>query len=921
MCNKATGHCTDCLADGDCELGQKCYQGACSKTCTSSKSCPPNVCALDLGVCVVCVDSLDCAKGFVCGKDHACHATVCSQHVCQDGVHFACKPDGSGYTATTCDDGNPCTTDGCDPVKGCNAPNKPDGADCDDGLPCAGDTCKNGKCQPVPMALDVTFGGDDARGVHCAVASDGGDIVGYGMGQVAGNPNVPWAFRVGPAGKVVWSKPGYIATGQYPLSSRCVSDGVGGLYGVGWYNKQPQNVQQGFVLHLGADGTSQVVQTGGDVFRGIARSAAGDLLALTLNGELTAFDATLQVKQAKKLIQFGPTAWSWTDATAIAAGADGTVWVAGTAFNKSNNENNDFVGKLAEPWPTVPVVTVLGIGHPISELVVRGDGSVLAVRHYSEPGSLPGGSVSIGRITASGSFNLGVPHPAVPWGAHIALTQAGKPLLFGSFNGNLAPGVQGGSDAFVRWLDPADLTAKGGLDFAGSGYEELYSAIAAGDGSVTLVGATNSKSTTPAPWLVHPDAAGNVACPCTGGGGTKPCDDGNPCTLDTCDKVAGCKIVPAANGTPCADGNPFTVDSVCSSSKCGGGCAQAAVVSPPEKAKFHSTVRYAKDKGVLVAQASSGPGAAYLSVIDAGKQVAVLNYDYDAFRWAVRADGAIVGGSLSAPLNSYSQSFSSNQYSFGIEYSDGGVVARAWAGGDFVLGVVNRPPGKPSVGVRRAKPGGSPVDEWTEPEPKSANAWQQVSVYPGHADGHVLVCWQSEVAGKDVPTVRFRRRAITNDPTAPVWTNTATYSPGGGQSVGCAPYRGTKGAMVLSYPAGGGYTDTFLDDAGQVVWQIPSYGEFYLEAPGKMLRAVAGTNGAPVTVETLDASGKVVASTALGSMPPFGISASVTDAVVAGGKVVLVGTSLYFKLDPKAVGGTVWRADLDLATLKPACVP
>src|SRR4029077_11561043 len=32
------------------------------------------------------------------------------------------------------------------------------------------------------------------------------------------------------------------------------------------------------------------------------------------------------------------------------------------------------------------------------------------------------------------------------------------------------------------------------------------------------------------------------------------CDDGNPCTVDTCGPTTGCAHVPAADGAPCDDG-------------------------------------------------------------------------------------------------------------------------------------------------------------------------------------------------------------------------------------------------------------------------------------------------------------------------------------------------------------------------------
>ena len=45
-----------------------------------------------------------------------------------------------------------------------------------------------------------------------------------------------------------------------------------------------------------------------------------------------------------------------------------------------------------------------------------------------------------------------------------------------------------------------------------------------------------------------------------------PCDDGNPCTADTCDAKAGCQHI--AQAGKCDDGNPCTVGDTCKQGKC-----------------------------------------------------------------------------------------------------------------------------------------------------------------------------------------------------------------------------------------------------------------------------------------------------------------------------------------------------------------
>jgi len=56
---------------------------------------------------------------------------------------------------------------------------------------------------------------------------------------------------------------------------------------------------------------------------------------------------------------------------------------------------------------------------------------------------------------------------------------------------------------------------------------------------------------------------------CKGSGGLI-CDDGNPCTDDPCDGKGGCAKKPRANGVKCDDGNACTSTGTCTAGKCGG---------------------------------------------------------------------------------------------------------------------------------------------------------------------------------------------------------------------------------------------------------------------------------------------------------------------------------------------------------------
>ncbi len=49
------------------------------------------------------------------------------------------------------------------------------------------------------------------------------------------------------------------------------------------------------------------------------------------------------------------------------------------------------------------------------------------------------------------------------------------------------------------------------------------------------------------------------------------CADANPCTVDTCDPIAGCQHGVAPDGTPCSDGNLCNGGETCQTGVCTAG--------------------------------------------------------------------------------------------------------------------------------------------------------------------------------------------------------------------------------------------------------------------------------------------------------------------------------------------------------------
>ncbi len=178
-----TGSCDDgsvCTTDDSCASGQ-CAGTAIS--CDDGKACTVDSCKPAFG-CVHQNGGAACDDGNVCTTGESCKAGVCiggSPADCSDGIACTldtCAPgigcqhstgdgpcdDGSyctigeqciggacgGGSPALCDDGNDCTSNGCDPPTGCTFTAQE--GSCDDGNPCAvAGVCVTGACVDTPV--------------------------------------------------------------------------------------------------------------------------------------------------------------------------------------------------------------------------------------------------------------------------------------------------------------------------------------------------------------------------------------------------------------------------------------------------------------------------------------------------------------------------------------------------------------------------------------------------------------------------------------------------------------------------------------------------------------------------------------------------------------------------------------------------
>ncbi len=192
-CNPASGECTTAPAndglfcdDGDpCTVGDSCSGGVCLPgvpvNCNDGNVCTDDTCDPEDG-CFFESNALPCEDGNVCTMGDQCaggqcqagaeaecdDGNVCTDDSCLPGIgclhQFNTNPCNdlnectagdeckaglcAGLSPVSCNDGNLCTDDSCNPSAGCSY--KHNANPCDDGNVCTtGDACKSGTCQGV----------------------------------------------------------------------------------------------------------------------------------------------------------------------------------------------------------------------------------------------------------------------------------------------------------------------------------------------------------------------------------------------------------------------------------------------------------------------------------------------------------------------------------------------------------------------------------------------------------------------------------------------------------------------------------------------------------------------------------------------------------------------------------------------------
>ncbi len=532
-----------------CGSNQICESGACAAIvcATGAVQCANNVLQTCSALGTHFSTTTDCgAQGQFCYQG-ACIAQVCPPGAtqCIGAVYAVCAVDGLSWVNTDCNDGNFCTIDTCNIASGCVKTTNT----CDDGNACTTDGCTANACTHASNNFTCDDGnacttGEACLGGACTVSSAaslvatlaGSGAPGWvdGTGTTA-SLNAPFGLERGASGAFVfaesagqrvriWNANGYVGT----VAGTGTAGNKDGPVGLASFSA-PQDVA------VAPDGAVLVADTGNHRIRRIAGG-----YVTTLAGNTAGFADGVG------------TAALFSSPAEVAVTRGGVIYVA--------DGGNNRIRRVA---PSGKVTTAAGTGvagfldgpaasaqlnNPCA-LALTYDGTVFF--YDCNTGRLRKLTTSGSVVTVAGAglgYQDGAASSAL-FGKPFAMTSYGSGVLMTDATANRIRFWDG--NASVTTL--AGQAANGFLD--GTPFAAKFSTprgIAVGSsGKVVIADSSNHR--------LRLLTMNNTLC-----------DDGNPCTTDSCNNGA-CTFSSLADAGPCDDGSACTTSDVCNGTgSCGG---------------------------------------------------------------------------------------------------------------------------------------------------------------------------------------------------------------------------------------------------------------------------------------------------------------------------------------------------------------
>ncbi|MBM4345578.1 MAG: hypothetical protein FJ100_19580 [Deltaproteobacteria bacterium] len=588
LCAGTATNCDDkvaCTADS-CDAGKGgCQHQPLDAPCATTNPCAVGACNLTKGC-----TSIAAANGAPCTKADPC--TVAS--ACQAGLCTATVP-------KKCDDGNPCTIDSCDSVKGCTADPAPTG-NCDDGNPCTtGDNCQGGlcsakgaaacndtnpctddKCEPSKGCVnapstaacddgDPCSSNDSCSGGTCAgtkalwkskatvnspyqaegVAYAGTEFAIVGSVEIDADNVKRHVSAMDMNGSPKWQIPANASGIERPNGITALSSM---WYVCGEVKSSAAALAQGFVRQHGANGGigwAKAVQSGTNpvTLRGIAASGS-TLSAIGRVGELGT-GKTIVARYSNGGAELGNAEHAIADSSegfGIAGYPPGQGFAFGGRATKGG-DSKAIVGRLTEGGQ---IQWTLGL--------TEGSASFAEFHAVTLVGS---------DIVAAGE----VVFPGAQPKLYVARVDSGGSKMWAKVFTLFSSSHSGGVVAYANWVVVATWGNIDGEDVglllldgqgnehnvskvAAPGDQRLFGLASAGSGTFIVHGTTSDVGQPVDILLARVNAYFETACAGSLCAQVKDslCDDADPCTQDSCTPSQGCGFKPFADGTPCATG-------------------------------------------------------------------------------------------------------------------------------------------------------------------------------------------------------------------------------------------------------------------------------------------------------------------------------------------------------------------------------
>ena len=484
--------------------------------------------------------------------------STCGNGACEPGeTALTCPADcGPCAGAPDCDDGEPCTNDDCDPLKGCEHIAR-DATPCDGGACVESASCVAGKCRGHDKLWSFTVsaqpgGLDLAKGL----AQDGnGDLVAVGNALRGVSNNDNFMIRLPAtgtdethAGTPLWLQEdaghddlltavaplvggGFLAVGERRSQTTPLQPDV--QTWARWIWIKPQN-DTPEAHHMSISGNHGLA--------GVARGGDGSLLAVghvDTTALLARFnpDATLGWKIA--LAPSSPGVSELLDVAALPV--QQPVWIAaGWTLAEGQALQRGWAVQLAGPATEVAWNVALtppgGLPGMLQHVVALPEGGAVAMGQANDApfvGTPPTSDSRLWWVRLSAQGDVVWQKLSPPgWVGESLLRVPGHDLLLASVGIHSSGGVR----LAARSLNGSDL----GLSDERVGWVSAMLALA--DGTLVSAGAIGVAGQNDT-WLTRSDRWGSRTCALSGACLSQPtanCDDGNVCTADFCAGAATC---------------------------------------------------------------------------------------------------------------------------------------------------------------------------------------------------------------------------------------------------------------------------------------------------------------------------------------------------------------------------------------------